>query len=672
MMQTFFSPALALSNRLRYSQKFLLAALLAAISIGALFFSLHRQLQSGIDSGRNELRGIAVASSVNHLVQLTQEHRGLSSGVLNGNETLKAPRNTKSGEVAAALAEVDAALAPALRASQEWQRVRDDWQKIQADGLNWAQSANFSAHTDLVGRMLNTAVTVADHYEMTLERALGTYYLMDIAIHKLPSAQERMGQLRALGTGILAKQELTEERRTQLLKLMAELEDDVRKLKQNAEKVRRHATAAGDEVAAGVDGFAQTSREATRTIEQAILSGAFNMEPKAYFEQMTTAIGKGNQLINETIFPSLARLVEDRVQSQQRSLYVQLAVQAGLLFLLCYFMTGMYLSITENIGRLAREADRMAQGDLTTRVTLSSQDELTRVSTAFNHMAESVGLVIKAVGADVEHLRLASHDLSRSAAEIAIASNHQSSAAANMAAAVEEMTASIDSVAQNAQQARDATRQARELSHNGSRTVSEVVRDIQAIAGSVNDSAQDITSLEQHSVRISSIVESIREIADQTNLLALNAAIEAARAGEQGRGFAVVADEVRKLAERTTHSTSEISGMISAISEGTQSAVRSMETGVASVHQGVAATQNAGALMGDIESGAEQVLTMVSDISAALSEQSVAAADVARNVEQVAQMAEENSGMVAGNADTARRLMDLADTLSREVGRFQV
>jgi methyl-accepting chemotaxis protein len=241
-----------------------------------------------------------------------------------------------------------------------------------------------------------------------------------------------------------------------------------------------------------------------------------------------------------------------------------------------------------------------------------------------------------------------------------------------MASTVEEMTVSIDQIAEHAREAQNISQSSSELSTQGSDVILKVVGDMRGIAETVHESSAIIEGLGRQSDEIYSIIQAIKEIADQTNLLALNAAIEAARAGEQGRGFAVVADEVRKLAERTTGSTEKIAAMIQKIQVGTKQAVASMEVGVERVNQGVSLAGQAGEAIRQIQAGAQRVGVAVTDISSALREQSIASSEIARHVEQVAQMSDENHAAIQHNAESALRLEELAMSLEGAVEKFKV
>ena len=311
-------------------------------------------------------------------------------------------------------------------------------------------------------------------------------------------------------------------------------------------------------------------------------------------------------------------------------------------------------------------------GDFTRRVPVSAQDEVGQTAQAFNNLMAELQQALGQVLGSVGQVSDSAQSLSGSSQQVATSSTHQSEATSSMAAAVEEMTVSINHVSDSAREALEISQKTGQLSSQGGGIIHDTVREMTQIAETVRLTAQTIEELGQHSNQISSIVQVIKDVADQTNLLALNAAIEAARAGEQGRGFAVVADEVRKLAERTTKATEEITRMIATIQDSAQAAVSTMGEAVTQVGGGVALAQQAGDAINQIKDGAEQVVHVVNDISSALTEQSAASNDIASQVETVAQMTEENSAAAAETASAANHLGDLANTMQAAVSRFKI
>ncbi len=328
--------------------------------------------------------------------------------------------------------------------------------------------------------------------------------------------------------------------------------------------------------------------------------------------------------------------------------------------------------ISRSLNELGSAMDQIqSSNDLSRRVAVTANDEIGQIGHSFNQMIQSFQDIIQQVITNSRGVMQAAGKLSESSHHVAVSSQSQSEATASMAAAVEEVTTSIDHVAESSQETNNIARKAGELSAEGSEVVLGAAAEMSKIAESVNQSSQFIQKLGEHSNQISAIVNVIKEIADQTNLLALNAAIEAARAGEQGRGFAVVADEVRKLAERTARSTEEITAMIGSIQSGTHHAVESMQEGSARVTEGVAMANRAGDSMTQIRDGANQVISAVSDISSALREQSAASNQVAQNVERIARMTEENSMAANEIAGEAQQLESLAGALESAVSRFK-
>ncbi len=310
-------------------------------------------------------------------------------------------------------------------------------------------------------------------------------------------------------------------------------------------------------------------------------------------------------------------------------------------------------------------------GDFTRRIPVDSKDEIGQTARSFNDLIGSVQTTLHELHDGIDSVFDASRALSASSHQVATSSAHQSEAASAMAATVEQVTVSISHVSEGAHEALQLSRKSGELSDQGSEIIHNAAAGMQQIADTVRQTSVSIEELGQQSTQISSIVQVIREIAEQTNLLALNAAIEAARAGEQGRGFAVVADEVRKLAERTANATGEIGKMIDTIQDTARVAVSSMSGAVGQVDSGVALAQQAGDAINQIKQESEQVHRTVGDISSALVEQSAASNNIASNVEQVARMTEQNSAAAEGTAGAANDLAQLADGMRTAINRFK-
>jgi methyl-accepting chemotaxis protein len=315
--------------------------------------------------------------------------------------------------------------------------------------------------------------------------------------------------------------------------------------------------------------------------------------------------------------------------------------------------------------------DQIAGGDLTGQIPVRAGDTQSLLA-ATRRMQQNLRDMLAELRGNADSVAASAQGMASASAQVASATVQQSEAAAARAAAVEQMTVSITHVSDSARDAHGVTAQTGQLSQEGDRAIGETVAEMQRIAATVSEAAQTIREMGENSERISSIIGVIREVAEQTNLLALNAAIEAARAGEQGRGFAVVADEVRKLAERTAKATTEISDMVVAVQSSANHAVASMSGTVTRVDEGVRLARRTSESMLAINDGAQRVVGVVTDISSALKEQSTVSNDIAANVENIARMSEENSAASRATAETAGRLEALAGESRRAIARFRI
>ncbi len=333
----------------------------------------------------------------------------------------------------------------------------------------------------------------------------------------------------------------------------------------------------------------------------------------------------------------------------------------------------VYRHVSGSLGGMVGMFSRIEKSlDFTGRLPQNGSDEVAQAAGAFNRLLDRLQGSLRDINEHTNAVNAAANRVATASHQMSVASSHQSEAASSMAATVEEMTVSINHVADRANEANQLSVSSGEQAQHGETIIGETVAGINSIAETVRSAAEQISRLEQQSERINSVVAVIKEVADQTNLLALNAAIEAARAGEQGRGFAVVADEVRKLAERTTLSTREIGSTITEMQTSAQSAVQGMQAMVEKVEAGVSSAENANQSIQAIGTSSRQAVGMVSDISDAIREQSMASNSIAHQVEQIAQMSEENSSASQSTADTAGELARLAQEMHQVVSQYRI
>jgi methyl-accepting chemotaxis protein len=326
------------------------------------------------------------------------------------------------------------------------------------------------------------------------------------------------------------------------------------------------------------------------------------------------------------------------------------------------------------LSRISAALQQIASGeaDLTRRLEVGERNEIGEVAHWFNTFVGQLQKIVGQVIDSANGLAAAEMAMSQGIEQSARRASEQSEIISSMAAAMEEMTVGISHVSDQSAEVNRASEHGGELARGGSSAVNDLVVEMRNISDSVNRSSETIEALGKESEKISSVANVIKDIADQTNLLALNAAIEAARAGEAGRGFAVVADEVRKLAERTTKSTGEISGIINVVQKGIEDAVGRMHSGVSAVANGRARADEAGVTIEQLNASSGKVILAVSDIALAISEQSSASTEIARRVESIAQLAEESNQAMNGTAESARSVKVLVADMQGVVAGFKV
>ncbi len=329
-------------------------------------------------------------------------------------------------------------------------------------------------------------------------------------------------------------------------------------------------------------------------------------------------------------------------------------------------------AVYEPIGEAVESLEKIAGGDFTVKITKEYAGDHEKIKNSINYVTDSLGKTLTEVSNAVSNAAKAAVEISSSTEEMAAGANEQSAQASEVASAIEQMTRTILETTKNTTIATEASKNAGNYAVEGGKVVKETIQGMMRISEVVKQSSDTVQELGKSSKEIGEIVQVINDIADQTNLLALNAAIEAARAGEQGRGFAVVADEVRKLAERTTKATQEIAEMIKNIQKSTEGAVMSMRQGTKEVENGRMLAEKAGTSLQEIISGAERVVDIVTQVAAASEEQSGASQQITQNIELITNVTQQSAIGVRQIAQSAEELNQLTDNLQKLFSGFKI
>ena len=455
----------------------------------------------------------------------------------------------------------------------------------------------------------------------------------------------------------------------------------VDKLLGNVEKLWSEvkSTATSDEERKFVDKYdaslGQFIAQRTAWID-ALKAGDFDKAKAVAGDKVTTEAFRDSRGAVRDLFGVEDTLAASSFEAAQADSRKSMSISLGMvaLSIIAAILASLFIlrPIVIQLQGAVRIAGEVSQGNLTEKIVVKGHDEVNQLLTALDQMQNGLRESVRTMRRTATELGTQAQTLSQGSQEIHTQATHQGDAMSSAASAIEELTVSINILSDNAADAHRTTEQSGIEARAGVDVILGTTEQMHSVASTVNKASSTLQGMGAKSQQISQIVNVIREIADQTNLLALNAAIEAARAGEQGRGFAVVADEVRKLAERTNQSTQQIAKVIEDVLGETDSAISEMKDGVIKVQEGTRLAEAAGHTIRQIVEGTDRVAGMVTDISSAIREQTIAAHDISKSVEHVAQMTDEAIAVANSNAASARALQDLSQDLNSAVSRFRL
>jgi methyl-accepting chemotaxis protein len=391
-----------------------------------------------------------------------------------------------------------------------------------------------------------------------------------------------------------------------------------------------------------------------------------------YYQDSSGYVSELFTVMNTTVTPLMIQILESRLEEQSSTLRVFLISISVLLMVILLMFLAFYVSVKDTITGFRDAAVKVSNGDMKVRMILHTRDEMGQLTTEFNTMVQRIHDLIQAVSMTAVEVDTQSSKLESISSKTRDSVDRQMQETEQVTVAVNEMTAQVQQVEENATYATQEAEKAKIEASLGTNQVDAALKNIDVLALEIENSVSVINRVAKDSANISQVLDVIKGIAEQTNLLALNAAIEAARAGEQGRGFAVVADEVRTLAQRTQTSTEEIEEMISRLQSGVKDAVKAMEVSHDRATQTVDESGKVGEVLGNISGLIETITTMNQQIALACSEQTNVVVEIDRNISSISNLSQQTSGDAESTARASGEMAQLTHSLQELIKAFKV
>jgi len=676
-VKTVLYPAIALMNRLSFGMKFSLISVLFFLPMLVTNFYLVR------DSYRQFISTQAALESIDLLGESLTLRRNLEDFVDLTEVNAMIGQSGQAGDLEARLVKLQGGISEALQGMaavvrdpeqiEEFNSKRDELiTELAAVQAETSLQGKIALAEKLLGSSQVFIKLVASQAGLSQDRQGAVRQMIELVTVDTPKVTAVLSEGRAIGSYSLAQGFLNSSASTKFDELLLELEKLHAEYGLNLQASLNSSAQARTELASLAANSLETLKTSTTVFEdQVVVADSLDTPWAQFYADVSGAMEQTYQL-NDAVLVFLDKQLQVRLEENRTQMVLLVVALVVVFLLIVYLYGGFYVSIRTTLKKLGQVMNQVAAGDMTVSFKAQSQDELGELGQVFNETVSKIHQLIERVGQTVVEVERQADRVQQVSGESNQAVAGQRGQIDLIATAMNQMSATAQEVAHSAAAAVGSAQSVNDETVSGRALVESQVGSIQRLAGEIDQSVSVINKLASDSASISQVLDVIKGIAEQTNLLALNAAIEAARAGEQGRGFAVVADEVRNLAKRTQQSTEQIESMIAKLQSGVGAAVKAMNAS----HQMADTTVNES---GKVQQALENILGAVGmivdqnqQIATAAEEQTAVAQDIDQNIVEISQAGERTAEGASQTEQASRELSGLVARLKQLIGAFRV